>query len=250
MHRDDLVSWLDTLLATSTFHDDSRNGLQIEGREEVTRVAVATDACLATLETAIAGGTDLLIVHHGLFWGACEPIVGVHGRRIRTALRAGLNLYASHLPLDAHLEVGNNAELARILELDEVRPWGRYHGQDIAVAGGWTRPRPLADLARTLEQALGSGVRTLPFGPDPVRRVALVSGGGADLLAQAAAEGFELLVTGEASHQHFHAARDAGVSLVLAGHYATETLGVRALGRRIEADLGLAVSFLDHPTGL
>jgi dinuclear metal center YbgI/SA1388 family protein len=189
-------------------------------------------------------------VHHGLFWGACEPIVGVHGRRIRAAILGGLNLYASHLPLDAHREVGNNAELARILALDEVQPWGQYHGQDIAVAGRWYQPRPLQDLARALQAALDVIPRTLPFGPDPVRRVALVSGGGAELMDQAVAEGFELLVTGEAPHFRYHAARDARISLLLGGHYATETLGVQALGRRIEAEFRLPFVFLDHPTGL
>lgn len=250
MRRDDLVTWLDRLLATDTYSDSSRNGLQIEGREDVQRVAVATDACQATIEGAIATRADLLIVHHGLFWGACEPIVGVHGRRIRAAIQGGLNLYASHLPLDAHLEVGNNAELARILELREVAAWGRYHGQDIGLAGGWDQPRSLEGLARLLHQATGVTPRVLPFGPAEVRHVAVVSGGGADLLEQAAAEGYDLLVTGEISHQHFHAARDAGVSLLLGGHYATETLGVKALARRIEARFTLPWTFLDHPTGL
>jgi len=249
MHRDALVAWLDALLETARFRDSSVNGLQVEGADEVQRVAVATDACIETIEGALAAGAELLIVHHGLLWGACEPLRGAFGRRVRAAVRGGLNVYASHLPLDAHPEVGNNAELARLLGLQGLRPWGRYREQEIGLCGSLPEPLSRQALVERLTTVVAGPVRLLPFGPEPLERVAVVSGGAADLLPQAVAEGLHALVTGEPAHSAFHVAREGAVSVLFGGHYATETLGVRALARRIEREHGLPWVFLDHPTG-
>ncbi len=249
MRLDDLVAWLDESLAIRDFKDPSLNGLQIEGREEVGHVALAVDACLVTIREAVEAGADLLLVHHGLFWGREQAIRGPHGRRVRAAVRGDLSVYAAHLPLDAHAEVGNNAELCRILGIDEPEPFGTYRGQTIGFKGR-VQSQSIEQLTRALSEALCANVSTLSLGPKLVQRVGVVSGGGADCLVEAREHGLDALITGEASHQHFFDAEEGGVHLLLGGHYVTETLGVLALGQRLSLELGVRCSFIDHPTGM
>lgn len=249
MRLDDLVAWLDEILAIHDFADPSLNGLQIEGREEVRHVALAVDACLATIQQAAESGADLLLVHHGLFWGQEQALVGPHGRRVRAAVCAELSLYAAHIPLDAHHSVGNNAELCRLLGMLEREPFGTFKGQAIGLKGR-VEPMTLQQLTQRLGAVLGAEVWSLPFGPDTIEQVGVVSGGGASSLVEAREQGLHALVTGEASHPHYFDAEEGGVHLLLGGHYATETLGVRALGQRISQELGLRCTFIDHPTGM
>ena len=247
--RDELVAWLDRTLAIADWTDKSLNGLQVEGRSEVSRVALATDAALATFEAAATGGAQFLVVHHGLFWGAPEPITGPLRARIAALFDAGISLYAAHLPLDAHPGLGNNAVLARLLDLIEVEPFGTYHGRDIGVRGRLAEPVDLPVLAARLEALLGARPDVLAFGASSVERVAIVSGAAATLIPDAARAGVDAFVTGETSHVAWHVAREHRLNVVFAGHYATETVGVRALGERLAAELGLETLFLDAPTG-
>jgi dinuclear metal center YbgI/SA1388 family protein len=250
MQRDELIDWLDWTLDTGAFQDASINGLQVEGAAEISKIAVATDACQATIEGAVAAGAQLLIVHHGLFWGQCEVIKGAHGRRVRAAVKADLNLYCSHLPLDAHPELGNNALLAALLELEEVQPWGGDPARPIGVRGLLSPPLAPAALARKLEEALGAPVRVLPFGPDPIRSVGIISGAAGKLVDQGLHDGLDAVVTGEPRYGQYFLAEEGGINLLFAGHYATETAGVKALAQRIQDQHGLPWVFLDHPTGL
>lgn len=250
MDRDELVRYLDEYLKVREIADDSRNGLQVEGRPEVRKVALAVDACLAAFRQAVEVGADFLIVHHGLFWQSYHPLAGVLLRRVRTLLEGGVSLYAAHLPLDAHPEVGNNVSLARLLELEVAGPFGTYHGVSIGLEAHPAEPLPASELARRLEERLGSPVTLQAYGPPWVRRVGIVSGGGAELIRQAAEAGLDLFLTGERSHTFYHEAEERGLHVLYAGHYATETLGLQALGRHLTERFGLSTTFLDLPTGL
>ncbi len=249
MDRKTLTDWLDETLRTADISDQSLNGLQVEGRAEVSKLAVAVDACQATIDAAADAGAGMLLVHHGLFWGRCQTITGSHGRRIRSLLRQEVNLYASHLPLDAHPTLGNNAVLARLLRLQDRHAFGLYKGVEVGFGGSISATSP-AQLAQRLRALLGSPPRLLAFGPDPIRRVALVSGGGASMLEQASDQGYDALITGEGPHSSYFQAEEGNLNAFYCGHYATETLGVKALASRIEEEFGLPWVFLDHPTGM
>jgi dinuclear metal center YbgI/SA1388 family protein len=249
MRRDDLVAYLDEYLAVEEIEDVSNNGLQVEGDPEVSRVALAVDAGLAACEAARAAGAQMLVVHHGLFWGKPLMVTGIHRRRLGCLFAGGVSLYAAHLPLDSHPEVGNNATLARWLALKETGSFGLYKGQSIGIVGQLARAMPLTDFAGQVESLLGQPlIKIWPFGPDAVQRVAVVSGGAAFLLDQVAAAGADVYLTGEVSHGHFHEAKELGLNVVFAGHYATETAGVKALGKRLAARFGLETVFLELPT--
>lgn len=246
-----VVRFLDETLRIQEFpHDSSLNGLQIEGSKNIEAAALAVDACERSMKRAIRAAADLLIVHHGLLWGEAKPIIGVAANRIRLLLLNGVSLYAAHLPLDCHPEIGNNAQLAGLLGIEDPKPFGLYHGREIGLFGRLPRaitPRTLAVNVRT---KLGADVKTFPFGPRRIRTLGIVSGGGAFLAQDAARAGCDALLTGEPSHTAYHTARESKISLIHAGHYATETLGLKALGDLVRGELGLPVSFIDVPTGL
>jgi len=251
MKRSELVAYLDEYLRVKEIKDSSQNGLQVEGPEEVAKVAFAVDGCQATFERAIAAGAQLLVVHHGLFWSKPLRLVGPLFWRVRTLIEGDCGLYAVHLPLDFHPEVGNNAELARLLELEDTRAFGEYHGSEIGIGGVLDPPIPLERLVERLARATGeSPVRVLAYGPEKVSRVGCISGGAAFLMDQVASVGFDTFVTGETSHSCFHDAAEYGLNVIYGGHYATETLGVKALARHLAARFGLETVFLDFPTGV
>ncbi len=259
-----VAAFLDEYLEIDGFPDypHALNGLQVEAAGPVKRVAFAVDARERTIRRA-ADWADMLVVHHGLFWGGLQPLVGPHFRRVSALVRGGLALYSAHLPLDAHPEVGNSAVLARQLALDSLAPFGDYRGRAIGWKGLVTQPDspgdegPREDAGLTLSalaDRLGgltrTGVQVLPGGPGRVRSVGVVTGAGASLLAQAADEALDVLVTGEAQHHHAIEAAELGVSVLLAGHYETETWGVRALADLLKSRYGVDTRFIDLPTGL
>ncbi|WP_254535595.1 Nif3-like dinuclear metal center hexameric protein [Halomarina litorea] len=244
---------LDDRLRTDAYADvdASANGLQV-GPDEgtVDHAAFAVDAASATIETAIDRGADCLVVHHGLSWGGFDRLTGRDYERIAPLVREGVALYVSHLPLDGHQELGNAAGLADHLGLEKREPFGEYGGEYIGQRGRTdpVAPHDLADALSSLDTG-GETVQHLEFGPDRIEEVAVVTGSGADWLAEAEAVGADALVTGEGKQQLYHEAREAGVHAFLAGHYATETFGVRAL-RDLVDSWGVETTFLDHPTGL
>ncbi len=251
MHCQELVAYLNDYLRVKEIHDRSQNGFQVEGPEEVTRVAFAVDGCQAVFDQAVAAGAQLLIVHHGLFWSEPVLLVGPLFRQARTLIEGGCGLYAVHLPLDLHPEVGNNAELMRLLRLKEPRAFGDYHGVDIGLGGTLDSPIPLDALVERLTQATGEPpLRVLAHGPENVLRVGCISGGAASMMDQVAEAGFDTFVTGETSHPYFHSAADYGLNVIYGGHYATETLGIKALARHVAEKFGLETNFLDIPTGM
>jgi len=250
IQRDQLIHWLDEYLQTSRFKDASINGLQIEGKTDIQRVAVAVDASLRTIEDAADAGADILITHHGLFWGAPQMLTGPHKRRVQAALDAGLNLYVSHLPLDAHAEVGNNAVIAQALGLQDTSGFGDMGSYRIGVQGTLPFPLTLQDLADRLQKLTGEVCLVHGGGPGDVKRVGIISGSASGSIPEAAREGIDTFVTGEPKHQAFHDAFEYGVNVIYAGHYETETFGVRALATKLEDTFGLPWQFIHVPTGL
>jgi dinuclear metal center YbgI/SA1388 family protein len=251
LERDTLTTFLDDYLRVNEIEDASQNGIQVEGPKKVTRIAFAVDGCLATFEQAVAAGAQLLIVHHGLFWSKPVRLVGPLFQRVRTLVEGGCGLYAVHLPLDLHPEIGNNAELARLLALEDTHPFGEYHGTKIGISGMCNPSIPLDALVERLIRATGEPpLRVLDHGPNEVSRVGCISGGAASLIGQAADAGLDTFVTGETNHSSFHDASEYGLNVVFGGHYATETLGLKALANQIAERFGLDTLFLDLTTGM
>ena len=245
-----LVSYLDDYLHIGDVNDSPQalNGLQVANGGTVERMAVAVDVCRATIERAATQHADLLFVHHGLFWGGLQPLTGPYGERVRSLLRHDIALYAAHLALDVHLEVGNNVVLARMLGLEDQRWFGQNEGQPIGIAGTASMPRD--ELAKRIGQVLGTEPQVIATGPERVRRIGVVTGGGGKFVTQAAAAWIDTYVTGEGPHHSYFDAEELGVNLILAGHYATETVGVKALAEHLAQHFGLPWEFIDHPTGL
>ena len=250
MKRDKLVAYLDDLLQVKAIDDRSNNGLQVEGVGDVNHVAFAVDASLAAFEDAREAAAQMLIVHHGLFWGEPILVTGIHRRRLKVLLDAGLGLYAVHLPLDFHREFGNNAVLARWLGLEQVEDFGEYWGHAAGTMGQLPGPSSLESFVGFVEQALGRPpIRVWPFGSDTVQRIAIVSGAGGSMVDQAAEASVDVYLTGELSHTAYHRARELGLNVVYGGHYATETAGLQALAEHLAERFDLKTTFLDLPTG-
>jgi dinuclear metal center YbgI/SA1388 family protein len=246
-----LVQHLDDYLRIAEEKADGAaalNGLQLGNAGTVTRVAAAVDVCEATIRMAAEQHADFLLVHHGLFWSGLRPFVGPAFRRLAGLIQSNIALYAAHLPLDRHPEVGNNHVLARLLGITVRGDFGSYHGSSIGVWGERSGTR--ADLARALEKILGCAPRAFPFGPERVARIGIVTGAGGPLIPQAAAAGLDTFITGEGQHWTYFDAEELHVNVFFAGHYATETVGVKALAERISTQFDLPWVFLDHPTGL
>lgn len=224
------------------------NGLQVSNSGSATHVAVAVDASLASIEAAAAAGADVLIVHHGLFWDGNQPVTGRRYRRLRRLFVADMALYSSHLPLDVHPDVGNNAVLARALGIEIDGTVGEYRGHPVGVCG--TLDMRVEALAARLDELLGCRVKLVRGGPERTARVGVITGGAGAQIEAARAAGLDTFITGEAAHHNYFDAEEGGVNLLLGGHYATETWGVRALGSHLEDQFGLPWTFIEHPTGL
>jgi len=247
-----LLQYLDLYLGTAAYPDYSAawNGLQVQGPDEVEHIVAAVDVSVASIDAAVAAGADLLIVHHGLFWGGSAPLTGRLFQRVKALVEHGVGLYSSHLPLDGHAEVGNNALLGRALGLELEGRFDAYQGTPVGWYGRAREPLDARRLGASVEAAVAGKVRVLGGGPARIERVGIVTGSGADALAEAASLGLDALVTGECHHHHAIDAAELGVHLVLAGHYATETFGVKALAAHAAERFGLTWEFVDLPTGL
>ena len=245
-----MVRYCDRLLHTDRVQDYDRaaNGLQVENGGSVTRIAAAVDASLATVRLAAAAKADLLLVHHGLFWGPAHPWTGKRQELIRCLIENNLAVYSSHLPLDAHPRLGNNAQLCAALGLKKLCPFFFDHGLFIGFQAQVRIPR--TELAGRLQRATGATLRLIPGGPQICRRIGVVSGGAGNDLKKAAEEGVDTFVTGEGPHWTYALAEELGLNVLYAGHYATETLGVKALSEHLSQRFAIPWTFLDYPTGL
>ncbi len=248
MHVREVIDYCNTLLEADRFADSSYNGLQVEGQRPVRRVAWCVTACAASLERAAAHGADLVLCHHGLFWQGQSPLlVGALGKRVRVLMEHGLSLAAYHLPLDAHPELGNNAQIAQAMALEGTEPWGTYRGNVIGMAGSLREPQSPQGLADRLGELVDHPVLHLPGGPAEIRRVAVVSGGAASMAVDAARAGCHAFVTGEPTESVTHVAAEEGIHVFACGHHATEVFGVRALAARLGEHFGLEVVSADTP---
>jgi dinuclear metal center YbgI/SA1388 family protein len=250
MERDELVAYLDSYLRIAEIKDYGPQGLQVEGREEVHLIVGTVDAHLPCVEAALLEGADLLLVHHGIFWGGARPLAGGYGRLVRSFLTANLNLYAAHLALDAHPDVGNNVELARRLGLNVEDWWAPVNGVNLGVIASSSEGAKFDYLVDRFEQAVGMSRLVQRFGPRQSARIAILSGFGAKEIQQAAALGCDTVITGETSHANYYDAETYGLNLLYGGHYATETVGVQALGEHLADRFGVEFRFVDLPTGI
>ena len=250
MKLTDLCAYLDDYLSVADTPDypNALNGLQVEGKESVARIMTAVDGSAASIKAAENSGADILLVHHGIFWSGLSAVTGPVKARLRPLLLNDISLYSSHLPLDAHPEVGNNVLLAELSGLEVTGRFGTFQGIKIGVLS--ETDTSLGELTQRLGAAFPGGVNLLAAGPERVRRTALVSGGGAGSLAEAAGLGIDTFITGELQHHHYLEAEELGLNVIFAGHYATETLGIRALGEHLAEKFTLVHDFFDHPTGL
>ncbi len=247
-----LTAFLDDYLHIRDFANDiSNNGLQVEGKAEIHRAVFGVDACQLLFDRAAEIDADFIFVHHGLSWGANPKVLtGIEALRFGSLFRQRQSLYAAHLPLDAHAEVGNNAQLAKLLKLHKLEEFFRYDGYFIGWRGKLSSEREAAEIAAELESAFpGAPVRLL--GSGKVKKVAIVSGGGGlSSVIQAHECGADLLITGELEHIMYHAALEYDLPLISLGHYASETVGPRAMLEVVRAKFDLDCRFIDLPTGL
>jgi dinuclear metal center YbgI/SA1388 family protein len=253
MDLKDFDLWCRSLLEIEalTSIDDSLNGVQV-GRSgtPLELVAFAVDACAESIRRAAAAGAQALFVHHGLFWGRASRVEGGLLRRMRLLLDADMALYACHLPLDKQPELGNNACLARLLGLKDLRPFGSYHGVEIGFRGSLDPALSLDEVVQRVLPDLSRPKTLIPGSKNEVSSVAVVSGGAAMEGFQALEAGIDLYVTGESSHSVYHAVVEGGMAFLAAGHYATEVWGVKAVAERLARETGIKTLFIDLPTGL
>jgi dinuclear metal center YbgI/SA1388 family protein len=244
-----IIGYLDDLLHPAAYDDYGPNGLQVPGREQIQTVVTGVSANADLFARAREEGADLVLVHHGLFWaGPPRALDRASKRRLQLLFDADLALAAYHLPLDGHLEVGNNALLAGALGAGDLEPFALHQRATLGVrarfAGAGVAP---AELVERVHGATGREPLAFTDGPDPVRTIGIVSGAGADHLEDAIEAGLDAFVTGEPAERSMARAREAGVHFLAAGHYATETFGVRALGERLAQRFGIRHVFVDVP---
>jgi dinuclear metal center YbgI/SA1388 family protein len=245
-----IVKHCDQLLRTKKIgdYDDAVNGLQVGNSGAVTRIAAAVDASLATVKLAIKAKADLMIVHHGLFWSPSHPWTGKKYELLRLLIENDLAVYSSHLPLDAHPKLGNNAQLCAALGLKNLKPFFLTHGQTIGFKVQAKISR--TELAARLARATGAKPRIIPGGKSICKKIGVVTGGAGGDLKLAADEDVDTFITGEGPHWTYAIAEELGINVFYGGHYATETFGVKALAAYLSKKFHLPWTFIDHPTGL
>ena len=246
----DIVRYSDNYLHIAEIEDypNALNGLQIENSGNVTKIGAAVDASSAILQRAVEQKINLLLVHHGMFWPGLQPVTGPLRRQLKFAIENDIALYSAHLPLDLHPEVGNNVQLARSLGFEQSEPFLELKGQRIGRKVSASLRRE--ELITRLEKSLGVSAQCIAVGPAEIRAIGIVTGGAGGEIYAAAREGVDTFITGEAPHWAAVAAEELSVNLVIGGHYATETFGVKALAAHWSEKFKVPWEFIDHPTGL
>src|SRR5277367_3792933 len=245
-----IVAHCDKTLRTHEIgdYDGAANGLQVENFGAVTKIAAAVDASIATIKLTIAAKADLLIVHHGLFWTSRQPWTGKNYELLRLLAENNLAVYSSHLPLDAHPKLGNNAQLCAALGLKNLKPFFLAHGQAIGFKSQTKISRD--ELAKKLERATGVKPKIIPGGKNICKKIGVATGGAGAESKLAASEGVDTFITGEGPHWTYALAEELKINVLYGGHYATETFGVKALAAELSKKFKMPWTFLDHPTGL
>jgi len=247
MQRDELSNYLQEYLQVAEFEDYGPNGLQVEGHATIDRIVTGVSASVELFEKARQAQADAIIVHHGLIWNFERPLYkGGYRRRVKLLLDHNINLYGFHLPLDAHREVGNNAQIAQLLNLAKVEPFGEYKGNKIGMRG---ELNPLAPdkVFRMIKEKINPDSLIFAYGPDQIKRVGIISGGAQKEVKQAVLQNLDLFITGEVSEQTLHYVKEEKLHFVAAGHHATERFGIRALGDHLHTKFGVAVQYIEIP---
>lgn len=250
----EISNYLDSIIGFDPMDQaTANNGLQVDAGNPVTKIGIAVDACLEAFEMAKTNGCQMVIAHHGMFWSGHDNdprAIDIHGKRLAYLFANNISLWSCHLPLDRHQKLGNNIILCNIIGLSDIAPFGQYHGQDI----GYMGKCPTTDIetiAQSLEDNLPEcNAFAWQFGKSTIETVGIVSGGGDFAIPQACRQGLDLIITGEMNHQYYHIAKEYGINVISAGHWSTETVGIRAVGQALYAQYGLESQFLSIPTGL
>lgn len=247
-----ITAFLDQLLDLPAYQDYGINGLQVEAdaQRPVDKVALAVDSGLSVLQQAVANQAQLLIVHHGLFWGAESAVVGPLAQKLKLLLTANCSLYAAHLPLDGHLEVGNAAQLAKLLGCTNIQPAFKHHQASIGIKAS-IAPTTITNIVAACAGLAGSiEPLELKFGPTSIKSLGIVTGSGTSAISEAHNLGLDLLISGEPQQKAYHLAKELRQNVLFIGHYASETLGVKALGEKLSAAFDCDCFFIDEPTGI
>ncbi len=246
MELNDFVEFLNDYLRIDEYQDSSINGLQVEGIQNIEKAGFAVDASMESFKRALEIDADILVVHHGIIWNGLERITGVVRERLKFLLENELSLYACHIPLDAHPEIGNNAMILRMAGIEPEEPFGEYRGKKIGFIG--YADTEFQEILEKFEERFGD-IGYMKFGRDEIEKVAAVSGRGAGYVEEAMNEGVDLLITGEIEHSAYHPAKESKINIIYLGHYNSETVGLKAL-MNVVADVGIDVEFIDIPTDL
>lgn len=255
MNLFELNNYLNSFLCKENFlSDPSKNGIQIQNSDplakEIKTVAFAVDACEKSALIAAQNNADVLICHHGLFWGNCTPIVDSHYKRISAFIKNDLALIAYHLPLDANNPYGNNFGLAHKIGLKNTEQFGFWHNMKIGVRGEFDYPKSIDEISLLIGKHTHTEPQKFSLGKKQIKTVGISSGGSSDLTQQAADEKLDLFISGEFAHEDYHLAQELGINVIAAGHYGTEIIGVSLIKEKIEKELALKTIFIDLPTGL
>jgi len=243
-----VVRFLNKELKIRKIKDSSRNGLQTRGRDDIKRIAFGVDACMELFVKAKKERCDIIIVHHGLLWKGMKR-TELLDRRIDFLRKNKISLYAAHLPLDLHNKYGNNIEICGILKLKNIKKFGNYHGINIGYSGDTQKEIEFYDLINLINKEFKVRSKNLNFGKNIIKRIGVVSGGGADAIPEASKKA-DCLLTGEIKHSNYHTAKELKTNVISAGHYATETFGVKALMPALKQKFNIETIFIDIPTKL
>jgi dinuclear metal center YbgI/SA1388 family protein len=246
--RDHLHQYINQLLSVQLFDDYCPNGLQVEGKKEIKKIAFAVSATQESIDSSAQWGADALVVHHGIFWkyAGARPVIGAWGERVKKLIKNDINLYGYHLPLDAHAEVGNAAALARLIDLTELAPFGEHKRQPLGVKGVFQNPIKVKDLKAKLEVILSHEVKLASHNENlEIKSMGIITGGANNEWTEAMKAGVDSYLTGEISEYNWHDAKEAGIHYFAGGHHATEKFGIQSLMKKIEAELRLECKFFD-----
>ncbi len=247
MKRNELTGFLDRLLKIDEFTDLGPNGLQVEGREDVNKIVTGVSASVELFEKAIEKKADAVIVHHGLIWNFERPLYrGGYKKRVKLLLENEINLYGYHLPLDAHESIGNNIGIARLLELQDIEPFGEYKGQFVGFKGRLDGIDE-KEMFTIIQQRINKKALFFPYGPSKINHVGVISGGAQKEVQQAVLQDLDMFITGEVSEHTLHLVKEEGLHFVAAGHHATERFGIKALGNLLKEKFNIDVEYVEIP---
>ena len=252
MNLKELDSYFRSFLAIDDLagSDVSLNGVQVENAADITCIAFAVDACMEVFRRAAAAGAQMVFVHHGLFWGHEQTVTGSHYQRLKFLLDNNIALYAVHLPLDIHPELGNNVTLAAEAGLTDLKPFGKFRGIDVGVKGTFHEPVTIGQVLSRLGYDRAEMLACMDFGKEKNLTGAVITGGGEHDVSAAIDEDVDLYITGDAAHVVYHTCLENKINMISAGHYRTEVYGVQNVAKKVSEELALKTVFIDVPTGL